>query len=241
MVVLLAVMLAMLARERLRPARKFPAVPYWTLRSLIIIGVQVGVVELGSYLWDNWFQAKSVLHIAGLGDTAGSGIAFAVISFVSYWQHRLKHRHDFLWRFFHQVHHAPSRVEIFTSFYRNPFEIFLNMILMSLILYTLLGANAAIARNVVFFMGAADLFYHWNIKTPVWLGYIIQRPEAHCIHHLSGVHAYNYGDIPLWDMLFGTYRNVESFNGVCGFGAENEKRFIAMMAGEDLGGRRLKQ
>lgn len=241
MAVLFAAMLVMLACERLRPAREFPAVPQWTLRSLIIIGVQIGVVELGNYLWDNWFQARRIFQLAELGEIAGTAIAFAVISFVSYWQHRLKHRYDFLWRFFHQVHHAPSRVEIFTSFYRNPLEILVNMILISLILYALLGANSAIARNVVFIMGAADLFYHWNIKTPVWLGYIIQRPEAHCIHHLSGVHAYNYGDIPLWDIIFGTYRNVESFNGVCGFGAENENRFIAMMAGNDLGGRRLKQ
>src|SRR5260370_10151383 len=55
--------------------------------------------------------------------------------------------------------------------------------------------------------GLAELVYHWNVKTPHWLGYIFQRPESHCIHHQEGVHAFNYSDLPMWDMLFGTYRN----------------------------------
>ena len=160
---------------------------------------------------------------------------------MSYWQHRIKHRYDFLWRFFHQVHHAPSRVEILTSFYRSPLEILVNMFLMSLILYGVLGSGETAGTLTVLIMGAADLFYHWNIRTPTWIGYIIQRPEAHCIHHLSGVHAYNYGDIPLWDMLFGTYRNVENFHGSCGFGSQNERQFGKMLLGRDLSGRRLRQ
>jgi sterol desaturase/sphingolipid hydroxylase (fatty acid hydroxylase superfamily) len=238
---LIAIMLGMLAYERWRPARIFPRVPFWTLSSILIIGIQIAVVEIGSFLWDRWFERRSLLQLASLGSVWGTIFGFTAISFVSYWQHRLKHRYNYLWRFFHQVHHAPSRVEIFTSFYRNPFEILINMFLMSFILFFLLGSDAIIARNVVFLMGAADLFYHWNIRTPVWLGYFIQRPEAHCIHHLTGVHAYNYGDIPLWDVLFGTYRNVESFNGTCGFGRDNERRFFSMLAGKDLSGKRIRQ
>lgn len=240
-VALSALMLIMLAYERLRPARQFPLVPNWTIRSIIIIAIQFGVVDLGNRVWDVWLARSSLFRLAEFGSLFGTLIAFAVISFVSYWQHRLKHRHDFLWCFFHQVHHAPTRVELLTSFYRNPLEIFINMLLMSAILYSLLGCDNAIARNVVFIMGAADLFYHWNIRTPFWLGYIIQRPEAHLLHHLSGVHAYNYGDIPLWDMLFGTYRNIRDFHGSCGFGAKDEGRFLAMVAGNDLSGKRIKQ
>jgi sterol desaturase/sphingolipid hydroxylase (fatty acid hydroxylase superfamily) len=51
------------------------------------------------------------------------------------------------------------------------------------------------------------MFQHANLRTPRWLGYIIQRPESHGIHHERGLHAFNYADLPLWDMVFGTFRN----------------------------------
>ena len=55
----------------------------------------------------------------------------------------------------------------------------------------------------------AELLYHWNVSTPAWLGYLIQRPESHCVHHQHGLHRYNYADLPVWDMLFGTFRNPD--------------------------------
>ena len=56
-----------------------------------------------------------------------------------------------------------------------------------------------ISGYVSFLVG---LFLHTNVRTPHWIGYILQRPEMHAIHHQRGVHAYNYC-IPLFDMLFG--------------------------------------
>ena len=46
-------------------------------------------------------------------------------------------------------------------------------------------------------------------RTPRWLGYVIQRPEAHGLHHELGEHRRNYSDFPLWDMLTGTFVNPE--------------------------------
>jgi sterol desaturase/sphingolipid hydroxylase (fatty acid hydroxylase superfamily) len=78
-----------------------------------------------------------------------------------------------------------------------------------------IGAEAAIAINLVAtFMG---LFQHANIKTPHWLGYLIQRPESHSAHHERGVHARNYGDLPLFDIIFGTFHNPREFDGQVGF------------------------
>ena len=54
------------------------------------------------------------------------------------------------------------------------------------------------------------VFQHAGVRTPGWLGALIQRPESHAIHHQQGVHAYNYADLPLWDMVFGTYRNPQT-------------------------------
>lgn len=62
-----------------------------------------------------------------------------------------------------------------------------------------------------------SLFQHWNVRTPRWLGYVIERPESHCVHHERGVHASNYSDFPLWDILFGSFKNPATFDGHVGF------------------------
>jgi len=72
------------------------------------------------------------------------------------------------------------------------------------------------------------------VSTPRWLGFLVQRPESHCIHHQEGVHSFNYADLPLWDMLFGTFRNPVRFAARCGFGPQGELRLGTMLRGVDL-------
>jgi sterol desaturase/sphingolipid hydroxylase (fatty acid hydroxylase superfamily) len=62
-----------------------------------------------------------------------------------------------------------------------------------------------------------SIFQHANIKTPAWIGYIIQRPESHAVHHAKGIHAYNYSDLPLFDILFGTFKNPAKYVEETGF------------------------
>jgi hypothetical protein len=90
---------------------------------------------------------------------------------------------------------------------------------------------AALTGYIAAFYG---YFQHLNIRTPQWLGYVIQRPEAHCIHHQRDVHAFNYGDLPVWDMLFGTFRNPAGFEGEVGFDQPATKRFGAMLGFVDV-------
>ena len=71
-----------------------------------------------------------------------------------------------------------------------------------------LTQNTAGAIGAVFVTFSA-MFQHMNKRTPHWVGYFIQRPESHSLHHGRGVHAYNYADLPLVDMLFGTFANPE--------------------------------
>lgn len=80
----------------------------------------------------------------------------------------------------------------------------------------------------------AAVIQHANVRTPRWLGYIIQRPEMHGLHHERGVHAYNYGSVPLWDMLFGTFRNPADFPAEYGFYPGASKRLGAMLIGRDV-------
>jgi sterol desaturase/sphingolipid hydroxylase (fatty acid hydroxylase superfamily) len=106
--------------------------------------------------------------------------------------------------------------------------------LSSAILYLVAGLGPAAAAGGVLLSGLAELVYHWNIRTPYWLGFLFQRPESHCIHHEKGVHSFNYSDLPLWDMLFGTFRNPREWNAQCGFEPAQELRFGEMLIGRDV-------
>jgi sterol desaturase/sphingolipid hydroxylase (fatty acid hydroxylase superfamily) len=66
------------------------------------------------------------------------------------------------------------------------------------------------------------------------MGFLFQRPESHLVHHAQGLHDYNYSDLPLWDILFGTFRNPREWNGRCGFGDANEHRIVEMLLGVDV-------
>ena len=70
--------------------------------------------------------------------------------------------------------------------------------------------------------------------TPRWLGFLVTRPESHSLHHERNVHARNYGDIPLFDMLFGTFENPPAFDGEVGFYDGGSKRLGAMLAGRPI-------
>jgi len=73
-----------------------------------------------------------------------------------------------------------------------------------------------------------------GLRKPRWLGYLIQRPESHCIHHERGVHKYNYSDLPLWDMVFGTFKNSATFDREAGFYDGASSRIADMLIGRDV-------
>ena len=46
------------------------------------------------------------------------------------------------------------------------------------------------------FTAVAEFFYHWNVRTPRWLGPVFQRPESHRVHHKRGYHTNNFSRPP---------------------------------------------
>ena len=232
--VVLALAILMIVVERLKPGRDFPAVSGWWGRALAVNLVQVGFVFLAGATWDGWLVRNRPWSADRLGLVGGAVAGYVVITFIYYWWHRARHASDFLWRWFHQFHHSPQRIEIITSFYKHPFELLANGLLSSAIVYWVVGLDAKAAMLAVTLTGVAELFYHWNVKTPYWLGFAIQRPESHLVHHQLGLHAYNYGDLPLWDMMFGTFRNPREWNARCGFEGDAELRVADLLAGRDV-------
>lgn len=141
-----------------------------------------------------------------------------------------------LWRGFHQIHHSPQRLEVITSFYKHPVEMVVNSIIGSLLVYTLLGLSLEAGAVYTLCTALGEFFYHTNVKTPRWVGFVFQRPEMHRIHHQHDRHRNNYGDITWWDMMFGTYENPEDWVHTCGFDDDKEQRLIDMLGFRDVHG-----
>ncbi len=227
--------LVMLAVEARWPARRFPPRRGWRwlgLAFLLLIGTVGAVVPLLLPLeWmaaHRWFDGR-ILGVAG-GTMAG----WFVLSGLSYAWHRSAHAIPWLWRATHQLHHSPQRVDIAGAALFHPLEMVVQVLLQLFVTVIVLGLDplaAALTGVVAAFHG---LFQHWNVHTPVWLGYLIQRPEAHCEHHRRGVHASNYGDLPWWDLLFGSFRNPRDAQGDCGFDAPADRQLGAMLAWRDV-------
>jgi len=232
--VVLGLAVLMIAVEQLRPGRAWPSVRTWWFRAIALNVVQVGVVFLAGWTWDGWMVRHRLWSADRLGLAGGALLGYVVITFIYYWWHRARHASVFLWRWLHQLHHSPKRIEIITSFYKHPVELIANGILSSAIAYWLVGLDAKTATLAVTLTGVAELFYHWNVRTPYWLGFIIQRPESHLVHHQEGLHAFNYGDLPLWDILFGTFRNPRSWEASCGFAGDAELRLGDLLAGRPI-------
>ncbi len=216
--------------ERIIPDQKLPHVPGWWTRVIVINVLQLGVVFLGMYTWDIWLQKISVFHLMDfVGPVTGGLIAYFLVTFVFYWWHRWRHEVNFFWLLFHQVHHSPQRIETITSFYKHPLEIVTNSILIGSINFLLLGLSIESAAWCLLFSAIGEYIYHMNIKTPHVMGYFFQRPEMHRIHHEKGKHYYNFSDLPIWDMLFGTFKNPKEMNGECGYQPERERKLWEML------------
>jgi sterol desaturase/sphingolipid hydroxylase (fatty acid hydroxylase superfamily) len=222
------------ALERIRPGRALPHVRGWYARALALNGVQL-LVTLGlNRTWNAWFSGPSLLGLGRLHAPALEGLsAWLIGTFFFYWWHRARHQNG-LWRVFHQVHHSPARIEVATSFYKHPVEIVTDALLAGVVLYLICGVSLEGAFWNNFFAATGEYFYHANFKSPRWLKYFVQTPELHSVHHELDVHRYNFGDLPLWDRLFGTYKDAPAFAARCGFPRNNERFLVDMLLFRDV-------
>ena len=225
----------MLFAERRWPAREFPERRGWQwlgIAFLILIGSVSTVVPL--LIPPDWLAAHRVLDGTRLGIVGGTLVGFVLAEGLTYAYHRTAHRVGFMWRVFHQVHHSPRRVDIPGSVLFHPLEMVVQSLLLLFTTVIVLGLEPLAAALVGYLFAFYGYFQHWNVRTPQWLGYLIQRPESHCVHHRLGVHYYNFADLPLWDIVFGTFRNPRRFMGECGFEGGADERLGAMLAFVDV-------
>jgi len=229
--------LFLMALERLIPDQKLPEVKGWWKRVFFLNLIQAGVVLGAGLTWEKYFQAKSFFQLSStVSEIPAALICYLLVVAVFYWWHRLRHTQNFLWLAFHQVHHSPQRIETITSFYKHPLEIAVNSVIVSFLSFAVLGISPETSTLVTMMTAMAEFFYHMNIKTPHWVGYFIQRPEMHRIHHQRNKHFSNFSDLPVFDMMFGTYVNPKVYDGPCGYKPEREARLKDMLLFRNVNG-----
>lgn len=231
----LACIPAFMALDLVHRRRAYDRPRYWRLYATAVTVAVVGLTTGVGWLWATLLDGVSLIDGRGLGVVGGAVAGVLVYELIAYGYHRLAHAWTPLWRLGHQVHHSAESLDAFGANYLHPIDAALFTTWSSLVFFPLLGLRPEAGVLGAAFLGFNAVFQHANLATPHWLGYLIQRPESHCVHHGRGIHRYNYADLPLIDMIFGTFRNPKTADGLAlGFRDGDSARFLEMLAFKDI-------
>ncbi len=234
--IIFAVMIGMGILERVYPRVELPYKKGWILRAVFFNALQLLISIFGYYTWEHWIAGgQNVFHLdQNMSPFYGGLVAYFINTLIFYWWHRIRHESKTMWLLIHQFHHSPERIEIITSFYKHPIEIMLNSIIISILVYPILGLSVEANAWLTLFSALGEFVYHVNIRTPYWMGYFIQRPESHCLHHIRDKrYCYNHADLPIWDILGGTFLNPTEECKI-GFSNNAEEKVKDMMMFKDV-------
>ena len=223
----------MLVVEHFFAAKKLPKVRFWLWKGLLFFSFTGVVNAVLPALTASALAGRTLFDLRGLGTLPGALLGAVVADFFGYWLHRAMHTSHGLWRWTHQMHHSAERMDLAGMSYSHPFDTLLAFSLTGLAT-ALLGLSPDAAALAGFLGYATAVVQHMNIRTPSWIGRIVMRPEAHGLHHERGIHAYNYASFPIWDMLFGTFRNPGRWKESCGFSDGAERRLFDLVRGKDV-------
>jgi sterol desaturase/sphingolipid hydroxylase (fatty acid hydroxylase superfamily) len=229
-----AIYAALVLSEAIAPARALPYMPGWKWRGIAAFATYFFVSSYLPYLWTEQLARYQLLDLTGLGTVGGALVGLFVYEAGVYFWHRAMHGSNALWRAFHQMHHSAERLDTFGAFWFSPLDMIGWTALSSVCLTVAVGITAEAAVLVLYAGTFLSVFQHANVRTPHWIGYVVQRPESHSYHHERGVHARNYSDLPVFDWLLGTLHNPRSFAGAAGFYDGASRRLGAMLAMRDV-------
>ncbi|AJQ97476.1 sterol desaturase family protein [Gynuella sunshinyii] len=215
-------------------ARNYPAIPWWKTRAICITVFTLSCAQLFSIWFDTVIPDVMLVNTSAYLPAPLAGlVGFMWATLAVYWWHLAMHKSDLLWRLFHQLHHSPQRIELLATFYTHPLNS-ISVTFFGSIMVHIIGLNIEAVGWYAIIYSMASVFNHVNISVPRWIGYFIQTPDMHRVHHEYQRHQNNYAEFPLWDMLFGTYRNPEKAPERCGFDTDKEIKVFSMLMLKDV-------
>lgn len=220
--------------EELFPGRPLPRIRHARLRGLAAFATFFFASTYLPLLWDAYLAPYRLVDLTDFAPVAGGFLGLLAYEFVGYGYHRALHRFDGLFRHVHQMHHSAERLDTWSAFYFGPWDMIGWSLMGSIGFVLVVGLSPGAATLSIVAATFLSIFQHANLRTPRWLGYLVQRPESHAVHHARGVHAYNYADLPIVDMLFGTFKNPRAFDGETGYYDGASARVREMILGRDV-------
>lgn len=225
---------ALMLWEAILPARQLPSIPYWHLKGIIFFFLFFFLSSYLPLIYAGWLPAVQLVDLSGMNAVTASFLGVLLYELGMYVWHRSLHTSNILWRTFHQMHHSAERLDTYGAFFFSPLDMIGFTVLGTLCFSVIMGLPSKAVTVFLLVSNFLSIFQHANIKTPVWFGYIIQRPESHALHHGKGIHAYNYSDLPVFDILFGTFRNPERYVEETGFYKGASSKMVEMLSFNDV-------
>ncbi len=219
--------------ELIAPGRVLPAVKGWRLKGLAHFLVYVVLSSVLPLWWDPLLARYQLLDLTSLGTLGGTIVGLLIYEVFAWAYHRSLHAFRPLWRV-HQTHHSAERLDVASAFVFHPFDMVGWTAVGSLALVVGVGVTPEAATNILLILNLLATFQHSNVRTPRWLGYVVQRPESHTVHHARAVHHKNYADLPIIDMIFGTFENPAEYEHETGLFPGASAKHWALLSLQDV-------
>lgn len=233
-IVVISIFFVLVMGEALFPGRPLPAIRLWRVKGITSFIIYFFLSSYLPLLWNAYLSAFQIFDMKSFGDYWGAIVALLIYELGVYFWHRSIHKSHLLWRVFHQMHHSAERVDTYGAFFFSPMDMIAFTLLTSLAMVWIGGFTVQATIYALYGATFLAVIQHTNIKTPQWMGYIFQRPESHSLHHAKGVHAFNYSDLPLFDIIIGTFRNPKEFSAETGFYNGASSRIPEMIIFRDI-------
>lgn len=134
-------------------------------------------------------------------------VGILVVDLVMYWTHRLSHTVPLLWRF-HAVHHSTTHLDWVSGFRAHPFDGLFAAPAFAVLLAA--GVPLEVTGALAGVQFVVGLWSHLNVRWKLRpLRRIVLTPDFHHWHHANHPEAIdtNFSTfLPVWDILFGTFR-----------------------------------
>ena len=212
--------------EKIGSGYAWPKQPRWVLRGVLWLIAVLGINHLIAMLLFPLLEPFALMNLSFMG-LWGVIPSILIMELMIYGYHRALHNVPVLWRI-HQWHHSSERIDIWSAYRVHPLELPMYTVI-GITTAVVLGATAEAAQLTSLLVLGLQTIQHTNLRTPEWLGYFIVRPENHMLHHARREHHSNYADLPLIDMLFGSFEMQRGTPEEVGFwdGASLElKRYL---------------
>jgi len=231
---LMAMYILLMAWEAIFPARKLPPIRFWRIKGIVAFFLFFFLSTYLPLFYARWLPSAQLVDLTNMNVAIASVAGILLYELGMYVWHLSMHKSNALWRIFHQMHHSAERLDTYGAFFFSPFDMIGFTLLGSVCFSLVMGLPPQAVTIVLLVTNFFSIFQHANVRTPSLLGYIIQRPESHAVHHAKGVHAFNYSDLPVFDLIFGTFRNPKEYVRETGFFDGASSKIFDMLSFRDI-------